>query len=32
MMGQAAYQEPWRLLAIDPVLFGEPARRQRRAK
>ena len=26
MMGRAAYQEPWRLLAVDPVLFGEPAR------
>jgi tRNA-dihydrouridine synthase A len=25
MMGRAAYQEPWRLLATDPVLFGEPA-------
>jgi tRNA-dihydrouridine synthase A len=25
MMGRAAYQEPWRLLAVDPVLFGEPA-------
>lgn len=25
MMGRAAYQEPWRLLAADPVLFGEPA-------
>jgi tRNA-dihydrouridine synthase A len=25
MMGRAAYQEPWRLLAIDPLLFGEPA-------
>jgi tRNA-dihydrouridine synthase A len=25
MMGRAAYQEPWRLLAIDPVLFGENA-------
>ena len=24
MMGRAAYQEPWRLLAVDPVLFGEP--------
>jgi tRNA-dihydrouridine synthase A len=23
MMGRAAYQEPWRLLAIDPLLFGE---------
>jgi tRNA-dihydrouridine synthase A len=26
MMGRAAYQEPWRLLAVDPVLFGEAAR------
>ena len=25
MMGRAAYQEPWRLLAADPVLFGESA-------
>jgi tRNA-dihydrouridine synthase A len=25
MMGRAAYQEPWRLLAVDPVLFGELA-------
>jgi tRNA-dihydrouridine synthase A len=25
MMGRAAYQEPWRLLEVDPVLFGEPA-------
>ena len=25
MMGRAAYQEPWRLLAVDPVLFGEDA-------
>ena len=25
MMGRAAYQEPWRLLAIDPHLFGVPA-------
>jgi tRNA-dihydrouridine synthase A len=25
MMGRAAYQEPWRLLAVDPVLFGEEA-------
>lgn len=25
MMGRAAYQEPWRLLAVDPVLFGENA-------
>jgi tRNA-dihydrouridine synthase A len=26
MMGRAAYQEPWRLSAIDPALFGESAR------
>src|SRR5712691_3580669 len=25
MMGRAAYHEPWRLLAVDPLLFGEPA-------
>ncbi|MFL5067286.1 MAG: tRNA dihydrouridine(20/20a) synthase DusA [Xanthobacteraceae bacterium] len=25
MMGRAAYQEPWRLLSVDPLLFGEPA-------
>lgn len=25
MMGRAAYQEPWRLHAVDPVLFGETA-------
>jgi tRNA-dihydrouridine synthase A len=25
MMGRAAYQEPWRLLAVDPLLFGENA-------
>jgi tRNA-dihydrouridine synthase A len=25
MLGRAAYQEPWRLLATDPELFGEPA-------
>jgi tRNA-dihydrouridine synthase A len=23
MLGRAAYQEPWRLLALDPELFGE---------
>jgi tRNA-dihydrouridine synthase A len=23
MLGRAAYQEPWRLLAVDPMLFGE---------
>src|SRR5262245_17504283 len=26
MMGRAAYQEPWRLLAVDPQLFGVPCR------
>ena len=26
MMGRAAYQEPWRLLDVDPLLFGEAAR------
>jgi tRNA-dihydrouridine synthase A len=26
MLGRAAYQEPWRLLAADPELFGEAAR------
>ena len=26
MLGRAAYQEPWRLMAVDPVFFGaEPA-------
>jgi tRNA-dihydrouridine synthase A len=25
MMGRAAYQEPWRLLAVDRQLFGTPA-------
>ncbi len=25
MMGRAAYQEPWRLLAVDSLIFGEPA-------
>ncbi|MDP2411463.1 MAG: tRNA dihydrouridine(20/20a) synthase DusA [Pseudolabrys sp.] len=25
MMGRAAYQEPWRLLRVDPLLFGEAA-------
>ena len=25
MMGRSAYQEPWRLLEVDPLLFGEPA-------
>ncbi len=26
MMGRAAYQEPWRLMAIDPLIFTEAAR------
>jgi tRNA-dihydrouridine synthase A len=26
MMGRAAYQEPWRLFAVDPEIFGEAAR------
>jgi tRNA-dihydrouridine synthase A len=25
MLGRAAYQEPWRLLNVDPVLLGEAA-------
>ena len=25
MMGRAAYQEPWRLLEVDPLIFGVPA-------
>jgi tRNA-dihydrouridine synthase A len=25
MMGRAAYREPWRLLDVDPMLFGAPA-------
>jgi tRNA-dihydrouridine synthase A len=25
MLGRAAYQEPWRLLTVDPELFGEAA-------
>jgi tRNA-dihydrouridine synthase A len=25
MMGRAAYQDPWRLLAVDECLFGDPA-------
>jgi len=25
MMGRAAYREPWRLLGVDPLLYGEPA-------
>jgi tRNA-dihydrouridine synthase A len=24
MLGRAAYQDPWRLLAVDPVFFGAP--------
>ena len=24
-MGRAAYQEPWRLLAVDSLIFGDPA-------
>ena len=26
MLGRAAYQEPWRLLAVDPLFFAEAAR------
>jgi len=26
MMGRAAYQEPWRLIGVDPLVFGEDAR------
>jgi tRNA-dihydrouridine synthase A len=26
MMGRAAYQEPWRLIAVDPLVFGEQER------
>jgi len=26
MMGRAAYQEPWRLIAVDPLVFGEAGR------
>jgi tRNA-dihydrouridine synthase A len=26
MMGRAAYQAPWRLLAVDPLVFGEASR------
>jgi tRNA-dihydrouridine synthase A len=26
MVGRVAYQEPWRLLAVDPLLFGEQPR------
>ena len=25
MMGRAAYQEPWRLIGVDPLVFGEAA-------
>jgi tRNA-dihydrouridine synthase A len=25
MLGRAAYQEPWRLLTVDPLVFGEAA-------
>src|SRR5215831_6079534 len=25
MLGRAAYQEPWRLLSVDPEIFGEAA-------
>ena len=25
MLGRAAYQEPWRLLGVDPMFFGEAA-------
>jgi tRNA-dihydrouridine synthase A len=28
MMGRAAYQEPWRLLDVDPLVFGEAAPHQ----
>jgi tRNA-dihydrouridine synthase A len=27
MLGRAAYQEPWRLLSVDPEIFGEAAPR-----
>ena len=26
MVGRSAYQEPWRLIAVDPLIFGEAAR------
>jgi len=26
MLGRAAYQDPWRLLPVDPDIFGEPPR------
>jgi tRNA-dihydrouridine synthase A len=25
MLGRAAYQDPWRLLSVDPLLFGQAA-------
>jgi len=25
MLGRAAYQEPWRLLAVDPMFYGAPS-------
>ena len=25
MLGRAAYQEPWRLIEVDPLMFGAPA-------
>jgi tRNA-dihydrouridine synthase A len=25
MMGRTAYQDPWRLIAVDPLIFGEAA-------
>jgi tRNA-dihydrouridine synthase A len=25
MMGRAAYQDPWRLLGVDPLIYGVPA-------
>src|SRR6266404_2734385 len=25
MMGRTAYREPWRLLGVDPLVFGQPA-------
>src|SRR5205814_3700876 len=25
MMGRAAYREPWRLMSVDPIVFGEAA-------
>ena len=32
MMGRAAYQEPWRLIAVDPLVFGEDAPFARRKR